>query len=167
MQRDPKIKTLKRLLSPYLVISSKTRVCSAWSELAEFRANTSKFQRSTSCEGDQSKTTLLMLGARRACTTPLPAPVWCPTFCPNTRWAVRRMTRWVLPSGSLQPLQVGLAGLPCRPSWTSWNNAMFMLSSVRVQMMTLCSELVSWAVYRKSAQSRRRPWKDVLEGKEG
>lgn len=49
-----KIKTLKRLLSPYLVISSKKRVCSAWSELAEFRANTSKLQRSTSCEGGES-----------------------------------------------------------------------------------------------------------------
>lgn len=49
-----KIKTLKRLLSPYLVISSKKRVCSAWSELAEFRANTSKLQRSTSCEGGGS-----------------------------------------------------------------------------------------------------------------
>lgn len=68
MRRDPKTKTLKRLLSPYLVISSKTRVCSAWSELAEFRANTSKLQRSTSWEGDQS---------RRRYEFP---PVWCPTF---------------------------------------------------------------------------------------
>lgn len=44
---------------------------------------------------------------------------------------------------------------------------MFMLSSVRVQMMTLCSELVSRAVYREAAQSPRRLWKDVLEGNEG
>lgn len=158
MRRDPKIKTLKRLLSPYLVISSKTRVCSAWSELAEFRANTSKLQRSTSWERDQS---------RRLYDFPPPS---CDVrlFYPNTRWAAaRRMAAWVLPSGSLQPLQVGLAWLPCRPSWTSWNNAMFMLSSVRVQMMTLCSELVSRAVYREPAQSPRRLWKDVLERKEG
>lgn len=46
--KSKKSNTLKRLLSPYLVISSKNRVRSAWSELAAFRANTSKLQRSTS-----------------------------------------------------------------------------------------------------------------------
>lgn len=40
--------TLNLLFSPYLAISSKNSACSAWSELAAFRAKTSKLQRSTS-----------------------------------------------------------------------------------------------------------------------
>lgn len=60
---------------------------------------------------------------------------------------VRFMISGALPWGSLRLLQVGLAWLQCRPSWTSWNNAMFMLSSVKVQMLTLSSELDSGAVY--------------------
>ena len=51
--KSKKSNTLKRLLSPYLVISSKNRVRSAWSELAAFRANTSKLQRSTSWGGGE------------------------------------------------------------------------------------------------------------------
>ena len=64
----------------------------------------------------------------------------------TTRWEIY-VNRRGLPWGSLRPRQVGRAWLPCRPSWTSWNNAMFMLSSVKVQVWTLCSELDSGAVY--------------------
>lgn len=73
--------------------------------------------------------------------------LWCPIYCTNTWRAERFMMSGGLPWGSLRPLQVGLAWLSCKPSWTSWNNAMFMLSSGKVQMLTLCSELVSGAVY--------------------
>lgn len=73
--------------------------------------------------------------------------LWCPIYCTNTGHTVIFIISAGLPWGSLRPLQVGLAWLLCRPSWTSWNNAMFMLSSVKVQMLTLCSELVSGAVY--------------------
>ena len=142
MQWNPKSNTLNRLLRPYLVISSKNRVCRAWSELAEFRANTSKFQRSTSWKkGGESD---CVIDAYFWCVY---GPfLWCPIYCTNTR-GTERFISGGLPWGSLRPRQVGLAWLLCRPSWTSWNNAMFMLSSVKVQMLTLCSELVLGAVY--------------------
>lgn len=48
-------RTLNRLLSSYLIMSSTNRVCNACPELAESRAKTSKFQRSTSWEEERSR----------------------------------------------------------------------------------------------------------------
>lgn len=96
-------------------------------------------------EEEERKVTVLLMHTCGVCVR---SPVlWCPIYCTNTRRTVRFTIGGGLPWGSLRPPQVGLAWLLCRPSWTSWNNEMFMLSSVKVQMLTLCSELVSGAVY--------------------
>lgn len=62
--------------------------------------------------------------------------------CRGVRPRAARFITGGSPWGSLRRPRAGLAGPPCRPSWTSWRNEMFMLSQFNVWMLMLSSDLV-------------------------